>query len=175
MKQISAAVRKKAEKIKLLLLDVDGVLTDGGIHIDDRGVETKRFDVRDGHGIKQLRNGGIEVGFLTSRVSDAVRYRAKELGVRIVYQGVTDKVDAYKKIKRRTGLTDRQIAYVGDDILDLPLLREVGWAIAVRDCWPEMKPMVDYVTRVAGGRGAVREVAEVLLRAQDKWRLFSSK
>ena len=175
MKQISAAVRKKAEKIKLLLLDVDGVLTDGGIHIDDRGVETKRFDVRDGHGIKQLRSGGIEVGFLTSRVSDAVRYRAKELGVRIVYQGVTDKVDAYKKIKRRTGLTDRQIAYVGDDILDLPLLREVGWAIAVRDCWPEMKPMVDYVTRVAGGRGAVREVAEVLLRAQDKWRLFSSK
>jgi len=175
VKHIPAAVRKKAEKIKLLLLDVDGVLTDGSIHIDDQGVETKRFDVRDGHGIKQLRSSGIEVGFMTSRVSNAVRYRAKELGVRIVYQGVADKVDAYKKIKRKTGLTNQQIAYVGDDILDVPVLREVGWAIAVRDCWPDMKPMVDYVTQVVGGRGAVREIAEVLLRAQGKWHLFSPK
>jgi 3-deoxy-D-manno-octulosonate 8-phosphate phosphatase (KDO 8-P phosphatase) len=166
VKQISAPIRKKAEKIKLLLLDVDGVLTDGGIHIDDRGVETKRFNVRDGYGIKQLRSSGIEVGFITARVSKAVRYRARELGVRIVYEGVADKVDAYQQIKLKAGLTDRQIAYVGDDITDIAVLRKVGWAVAVRDCWPGMKRMVDYVTAAGGGRGAVREIAEVLLTVQ---------
>ena len=167
MKLISAALRNKARKIKLLLLDVDGVLTDGGIYIDDRGVETKRFDVRDGQGITLLRRAGIEVGFITGRSSNIVRVRARELGVKIIHQGVQQKLDAYKKVKRNTGLTDESIAYVGDDIADIPILRETGLAIVVGDAWTETKPHADYVTNAGGGRGAIREVAELLLSAHS--------
>lgn len=168
-KRIPAAVRKKAEKIRLVLLDVDGVLTDGAILIDDRGVEIKRFHVRDGQGITLLKDCGIEVGFITGRSSNAVRLRAKQLGVRIVYQGVRNKGDVYDEIKRKTGLRDEQIAYVGDDSIDLPILRRSGLAITVKDCWPELKEMVDFVTEHEGGKGAVREVMELLLRAQGHW------
>lgn len=167
MKLIPAALRNKARKIKLLLLDVDGVLTDGGIYIDDRGVETKRFDVRDGQGIVLLRRAGIEVGFITGRSSNIVRLRARELGVKIIHQGVQKKLDAYKRVKRNSGLTDEFIAYVGDDIADIPILRQTGLAIAVRDAWRETKPHADYVTSARGGRGAVREIAELLLGARS--------
>ena len=167
MKAISAGVRKKAQKIKLLLLDVDGVLTDGGIYIDDRGIESKRFDVRDGQGIALLRRAGIEVGFISGRSSNLVRRRAKELGVRIVFQGVRDKATIYNRIKRRAGLKDDQIAYIGDDIADLAILRQVGLAVAVQDSWSGLKEAVDYVTGAEGGRGAVREASELLLKAQE--------
>jgi len=160
------AVRQKAQKIKLLLLDVDGVLTDGGIYIDNRGVESKRFDVRDGQGIVLLQRFGIEVGFITSRSSKIVSQRAKELGVRIVRQGVHDKLQIYEDIKRSSRLQDGQIAYIGDDIVDMPILAKVGLAVSVRDCWPGVKKLVSYVTRVAAGHGAVREVADLLLRSQ---------
>ena len=169
MKRIPAAVQKKAAKIKLVLLDVDGVLTDGGIVIDDRGVESKRFDVRDGQGITLLIHSGIKVGLLTGRYSKIVRRRAKELGVAIVHQGVQDKAEIYERIKRKIGLKDEQIAYVGDDILDLPVLRKVGLAIAVRDGWPGLRVEVDYVTETTGGMGAVREVSELVLKAQGVW------
>lgn len=172
MKHISPGVQKKAAKIKLILLDVDGVLTDGGIIIDNRGIEAKRFDVRDGQGITLLIHGGIKVGFITGRSSTIVRRRAKELGVRIVYQGVKNKVEIYDRIKTKTGLKDDQIAYVGDDILDLPLLRKVGLAIAVRDSWPGLKSRVDYVTKSDGGRGAVREISELVLDVQGLWKKF---
>jgi 3-deoxy-D-manno-octulosonate 8-phosphate phosphatase (KDO 8-P phosphatase) len=167
VKSIAANIRKKAQKIKLLLLDVDGVLTDGGIFIDDRGVESKRFDVRDGQGITLLRNSGIEVGFITGRNSNIVRYRAKELGVRILHQGVKNKGDIYKRIKIQKRLNDEQIAYLGDDLADLPILRKVGLAAAVRDSWEGIKTAAHYVTQAKGGRGAVREVAELLLLAQN--------
>src|SRR5215204_6522259 len=124
--RVPAAVRRKAKKIRLLLLDVDGVLTDGSIVIDDRGVESKRFDVRDGQGIKLLQRAGIEVGFITGRRSNIVRHRARELGVKLVYQGVRDKADIYQRIKSKTGLIDDQIAYIGDDVPDLPILRQAG-------------------------------------------------
>ena len=170
MKRISAALRKKAAKIRLLLLDVDGVLTDGGIIIDDRGVESKQFYVRDGQGISLLLRSGIDVGFVTGRRSNVVRHRAKDLGVRLVYQGVADKLACYEKIKRDHDLKDDQIAYVGDDLIDQPVLRRVGLAVSVADGWSELSLTVGYVTSAQGGRGAVREVAELLLQAQNKWR-----
>ena len=169
MKRISGEIRKKAKRIKLLLLDVDGVLTDGGIVMDNRGEEIKRFDVRDGHGIRMLMRARVQVGFITGRSSRVVTHRAKDLGIRIVYQKVYNKIEVYQKIKRRTGLQDQEIAYVGDDIVDLPILRKVGLAMTVRDCWTGLKPLVDYVTIREGGRGAVREIVELLLRAQGKW------
>jgi 3-deoxy-D-manno-octulosonate 8-phosphate phosphatase (KDO 8-P phosphatase) len=167
VKRIPAAVQKKAAKIKLILLDVDGVLTDGGIIIDDRGVESKRFDVRDGQGITLLIHSGIKVGLLTGRYSEIVRRRAKELGVTIVHQGVRDKAEIYERIRRKIGLKDEQIAYVGDDIMDLPVLRKAGLAIAVRDGWPGLRAEVDYITETKGGNGAVREVSELVLKAQS--------
>ena len=169
MKRTPAEIVKKARRIRLLLLDVDGVLTDGGIVMDDRGEEIKRFDVRDGHGIRMLMRGGIRVGLVTGRFSRAVRHRARDLGIRMVHQKVTDKVALYQKIKRKTGLKDQEIAYVGDDIVDLPILREVGLSMAVKNCWTGLKQVVDYVTAKDGGRGAVREIAEMLLKAQGKW------
>lgn len=170
MKPISPGVQKKAAKIRLLLLDVDGVLTDGGIIIDSRGVEAKRFDVRDGQGIALLIHYGIKVAFVTGRSSSIVRHRAKELGVTFVYQGVKNKLEIYDRIRRKTGLKDEQIAYVGDDVMDLPVIRKVGLAITVRDSWPGLKSRVDYVARCGGGRGAVREVSELVLKAQGLWK-----
>lgn len=172
MKHISPGVQEKAAKIKLLLLDVDGVLTDGGIIIDNRGAEAKRFDVRDGQGITLLIHCGIKVAFITGRSSTIVRRRAKELGVTIVYQGVKNKVEIYDRIKTKTGLKDEQIAYVGDDVMDLPVLQKVGLAIAVRDCWPGLKSRVDYIAKCGGGRGAVREVSELVLKVQGLWKKF---
>ena len=169
MKRISPGVRSKAKKIALLLLDVDGVLTDGRIIIDDRGVETKQFHVRDGQGIALLLRSGIEVGIVTSRSSRAVRHRARELGISLVRQGVRDKLATYRDIKRRWALRDSQIAYVGDDVVDLPILRQAGLAISVADGWSGLGSAVDYVTEQQGGVGAVREIAELLLKAQGKW------
>ena len=169
MKRISTTVRAKAANIKLLLLDVDGVLTDGRIIIDDRGVETKHFHVRDGQGISLLLRAGIEVGFLTSRYSKSLVYRARELDVKLVRQGVKDKLTTYQDIKRRRGLTDDQIAYLGDDLVDRPILNVAGFAACVADGWHELISSVDFVTSQPGGKGAVREVAEILLRAQGKW------
>lgn len=169
MKRISSLVVRKSQKIKLLLLDVDGVLTDGSIVLDHRGKEMKRFDVRDGQGIRLLMSAGVMVGFVTARLSKAVTHRAKELGVRLVYQNVRQKLQAYQRIKKKTGLADPQIAYLGDDIGDLSILRRAGLAVTVKDGWPGLKPVVDYVTDAKGGRGAVREAAELLLRAQRRW------
>lgn len=175
MKRIPAKIRKKGQKIKLLLLDVDGVLTDRGIVMDDRGGEVKRFDVQDGHGIRLLLRAGVQVGLISGRSSKVVSHRAKDLGIRMVYQKVYNKVGVYEKIKRKTGLKDQEIAFVGDDIVDLPILRKVGLAVTVRDGWGELKPVVDFVTTEGGGRGAVREVVELLLKAQGKWEQITQR
>jgi 3-deoxy-D-manno-octulosonate 8-phosphate phosphatase (KDO 8-P phosphatase) len=170
VKRISAEVLRKAAGVKLLLLDVDGVLTDGRIIVDDRGVETKQFHVRDGQGIALLIRSGIEVGFMTARASPSVRHRAKELGVRLVRQRVQHKLATYNDIKRERGLQNRQIAYMGDDLIDLPTLRQAGLAASVADGAMEVRAAVDVVTAARGGQGAVREFAELLLKAQGKWR-----
>ena len=169
MKRIPSLVRKKAARVRLLLLDVDGVLTDGRIIMDDRGVETKHFDVRDGQGISLLLRAGMQVGFVTGRSSKVVDLRARELGVDLVFQGVADKLACYRSIKLQLDITDHEVAFVGDDMADLPVLAQVGLALSVADGWPELVRTVHYITSARGGRGAVREVAELLLKCQGKW------
>jgi 3-deoxy-D-manno-octulosonate 8-phosphate phosphatase (KDO 8-P phosphatase) len=162
-------MRERLQKIRLLLLDVDGVMTDGRIIYDDHGVETKAFDVKDGHGLKLLQRAGIRVGIITGRSSAVVDKRAAELGIPLVYQGAKDKLAPFMDILAQTGLTAEQIAYVGDDFPDLPVLRRVGFAVTVADAIAEIKPHVHYVTRQPGGRGAVREVCDLLLRESGRW------
>lgn len=162
-------MRARLEKIRLLLLDVDGVLTDGRILIDNKGVETKAFDVRDGHGLKLLQRAGFRVGIITGRRSRVVEYRAQELGIDVLFQGVRDKLVPYAGLLESLGLTDEEVAYVGDDLVDLPVLRRVGFAVTVADACDEVKPLVHYVTARPGGRGAVREVCELLLKETGGW------
>jgi 3-deoxy-D-manno-octulosonate 8-phosphate phosphatase (KDO 8-P phosphatase) len=160
---------EKARNVKLLILDVDGVLTDGRIVIDDRGVETKCFDVRDGHGIKLLKRADIEVAIITGRESEVVSHRARELGIDSVYQNIHDKLEVYEAILEEKGLRDGDVGFVGDDIVDLPVLRRAGFSVVVADGVEELKPYADYVSRNRGGRGAVREISELILKAQGKW------
>ena len=169
MNKIEDRIIKKAKDIRLVILDVDGVLTDGRIIYDDSGRELKCFDVKDGHGIRLLMRAGIEVGIITGRESKAVEYRAKNLGISILYQKVYDKVEVYDLIRDKKGLTDQQVCYIGDDLLDMPLMRRVGFPVTVADGSKEIKSIADYVTIKSGGNGAVREVCELILKAQDKW------
>ncbi len=160
---------EKMRKVKVLILDVDGILTDGRIIISDDGQETKCFHVRDGHGLKMLMRAGIEVMFLTGRKSRVVEHRARELGVDKVYQGALDKLAVFNGILADGGRSADQTAYMGDDIVDLPVLRRAGVSITVCDSHSEVLRAVDLVTQSPGGRGAVREVCEMILKAQGKW------
>lgn len=162
-------MHEKLKHIRLLLLDVDGVMTDGGIIYDAQGIETKRFNVRDGHGIKMLQRYGIEVGIITGRTSIVVDNRARELGIRLVYQGSLTKLVSYEDIKAKTELEDHQIAYMGDDVIDVPVLRRVGFSAAPCDGLAEVKAVVDCVTVCGGGRGAVRELCDLILRNSGAW------
>jgi len=162
-------MHEKLKNIRLLLLDVDGVMTDGGIIYDATGLETKRFNVKDGHGIKMLQRHGVEVGIITGRTSVVVDNRAKELGISLVYQGALKKLDSYLDIKLRTGLEDQQIAYMGDDVIDVPVLRRVGFSAAPLDGLVEVRSIVDYVATCAGGCGAVRELCDHILKARGAW------
>lgn len=159
----------KIRKVKVLILDVDGVLTDGRIIISDDGQETKCFDVRDGHGLKLMKRAGINVIFLTGRKSRVVEHRARELGVDKVYQGVLDKLAIYREILAADNLLPEQVAYIGDDIVDLNVLRRVGLSVTVSDAHSEVRASVDLVTERPGGRSAVREVCELILKVQGKW------
>lgn len=159
----------KLAQIKLLLLDVDGVLTDGRIIYDNQGHELKAFDVKDGHGLKMLQRAGIKIGIITGRQSDVVVKRAAELGIEILYQKALNKLEPYREILAEQGLTDQQVAYVGDDVVDLPILRRVGFSATVADAVPEVLPLVDYVATRPGGRGAVREICDLLLKGSGQW------
>lgn len=172
---IRAGAEEKARRTRLLLLDVDGVLTDGGIVYDQDGRETKRFHVRDGHGIKMLRRAGISTGIITGRTSGVVPVRARELGIDIVRQGAEDKVQVFRAILEETGLSPEETAYVGDDIVDLPLLRAVGFSASVADAEPYVRDAVDFVSSRGGGRGAVREIIEFILRATGSWDRAAAK
>jgi 3-deoxy-D-manno-octulosonate 8-phosphate phosphatase (KDO 8-P phosphatase) len=165
----------KLKNISLLLLDVDGVMTDGGIIYDASGLETKRFNVKDGHGIKMLQRFGVEVGIITGRTSIVVDNRARELGITIVYQGSLRKIDSYNEIKQKTGFTDEQIAYMGDDVIDVPVLRKVGFSAAPLDALPEVRALVDYVSITAGGCGAVRDVCDHILKARGCWNEIAAR
>jgi 3-deoxy-D-manno-octulosonate 8-phosphate phosphatase (KDO 8-P phosphatase) len=166
---IRAGAREKASRVTLLLLDVDGVLSDGRIVFDADGKESKAFHVRDGHGIKMLQRAGVEVGIITGRQSAVVEIRARELGIRLVRQGTLDKVAAWRDILKEKGLAPEQTAYVGDDIVDVPLMRGVGFAAAVADAEAHAAAAADYVATRPGGRGAVREIIEFLLHARGAW------
>jgi len=166
---------EKLKAIKMLLLDVDGVLTDGQIIISDSGAETKAFDVRDGHGLKLLQRAGIEVGIITGRSSQVVAHRMRELGIELVYQGAKNKLEPFQKILEQFRLTPQQVAYVGDDIVDLPVLRRAGWSATVADACPDLFDLVDFVSSKPGGRGAVREVCEMLLKAQGHWSVLTQR
>ena len=159
----------KLADIRLLLVDVDGVMTDGGIIYDGNGMETKVFNVKDGHGIKMLQRHGIEVGIITGRTSQVVDIRARELGIELVYQGALKKLDSYHDVKQKTGLIDSQIAYMGDDVIDVPVMRRVIFAAAPADALIEARNAAHYVTSLAGGRGAVREVCDLILKGRGMW------
>jgi 3-deoxy-D-manno-octulosonate 8-phosphate phosphatase (KDO 8-P phosphatase) len=156
----------KASRIRLLILDVDGVLTDGGLLFDTHGAEYKTFNSLDGHGIRMLLESGIEVAIITGRNSTIVSQRAQELGVRHLYQGCDDKLAAFNELLQETAIEPGQVAYVGDDLPDLPILRRVGLAIAVQNAHGFVKQHCDWVTTLPGGRGAVREVTDSILQAQ---------
>jgi 3-deoxy-D-manno-octulosonate 8-phosphate phosphatase (KDO 8-P phosphatase) len=164
---VSKRLEERANLIKLLVLDVDGVLTDGRIIMDDDGRETKSFDVKDGHGIRQLMAKGVEVALITGRKSRVVDHRARELGIREIHQGVTDKKALLKAIKRRKSLSEDDICAVGDDIPDLAMFSHAGLMVAVADAVPEVLASADYVTEKCGGRGAVREICELIIRAKN--------
>ena len=164
-----------AARVRLFLTDVDGVLTDGGILYDATGVETKRFHVRDGHGIKLLQRAGVAVGIITGRTSEVVAIRARELGIDIVRQGARDKVAAWREILAGTGILPVETAYVGDDIVDLPLLRAVGFSAAPSDAEPYVLDAVHVVASRPGGQGAVREIIEFLLRSRGSWEVVTGK
>jgi 3-deoxy-D-manno-octulosonate 8-phosphate phosphatase (KDO 8-P phosphatase) len=158
----------KLKKIKAIFLDVDGVLTDGTIIYGSDGVEMKIFDIKDGFGITNAINNGIRVGIITGRKSDLVKRRAAELGIVDLYQGSIDKVTPFEEIKKIYSLEASEIAYVGDDILDLPLLRKVGFSAAPSNAVREVRTKVDYVSKALGGQGAVREIIDLILKAQKK-------
>jgi len=155
-----------AKKIKLLILDVDGVLTDGSIILDNHGNELKFFHVRDGHGIKMLMLAGVHVALITGRQSQVVEKRADELGIRDVFQKCYDKKIAYDELIRKYSLDDSEIAYVGDDIVDIPILKKVGFPVVVADAHEEVKAFAHMITTKEGGRGAVREICDLLLQAK---------
>lgn len=156
-------------KIKLLLLDVDGVMTDGRIIFDNQGNELKAFDVKDGHGLKLVQRAGIQIGIITGRQSQVVARRAEELGIKIVYQNAKNKMVPFCEILEALGVTPDEVAYVGDDVVDLPILRQVGFAATVADAVEDIKPHVHLVTKCCGGRGAVREVCDHLLKQAGLW------
>lgn len=168
-------IESRLARVRLLLLDVDGVLTDGRIVFDANGVESKFFNVKDGHGIKMVQRAGVEVGIISGRSSRVVTNRAEELGIDCVVQGATNKLEPYRAIIAARGLAEDQVAFMGDDVIDIPVLRRVGFAAAPADALPDVLPFVHLVTRNGGGWGAVREVCDRLLRAQGAWADITSR
>ncbi len=165
---VSEQIIKKAEKIQLLICDVDGVMSDGLIYMGNNGEELKAFNVRDGYGIRCLLTSGIEVAIITGRQSKLLEDRAKTLGITYLYQGQHNKLLAYQQLLDTLNLKPEQTAYIGDDLIDLPVMEKVGLSVAVADAHPLLTPHANYVTRIAGGRGAVRELCDLILLAQGR-------
>jgi len=160
---------EKLKSIQLLLLDVDGVLTDGAIIYNHDGSETKIFNVKDGFGLKLAMKAGIKVGIVTGRKSPALDHRCRDLGIQYSFEGIQDKAKILEKIAAQTGVAPEHTAYIGDDLPDLPLMRRVGLSIAVADAHKTVLKKADWTTSAVGGCGAVREVCEALLQARGMW------
>ncbi|HYQ72926.1 MAG TPA: 3-deoxy-manno-octulosonate-8-phosphatase KdsC [Gammaproteobacteria bacterium] len=159
-------LNEKAARIRLLIFDVDGVLTDGSLFVGDDGQEYKAFNSRDGHGIKMLLKYGVEVAIITGRTSQVVEHRMANLGITHVYQGKLEKLPAYEELRVKLGISPEETAYVGDDVVDLPVMRRVGLAIAVQDAHPLVRQHSHWQTPSTGGRGAARDVCEMLMEAK---------
>jgi 3-deoxy-D-manno-octulosonate 8-phosphate phosphatase (KDO 8-P phosphatase) len=163
-------VARKARRIKMLLLDVDGVMTDGGLYYSAAGVEMKRFHAHDGYGVVRAHEHGLKIGIISGRSTPIVDVRAKTLKIDEVFQNAMDKVSAMRDIQHRHGLRDDEIAFIGDDLFDLPLLNIVGLSAAPPNALPEVRKAVDYITRNPGGEGAVRELIDVIITHQSSGR-----
>lgn len=161
-------ILKKASQIKLVIFDVDGVLTDGSLYLGDDGQEYKSFNSKDGHGMVMLQHSGTPIAIITGRTSEVVRIRMQSLGIEHVYQGRKDKVPAFFDLLEKTGLDASEIAYVGDDVIDLPVMTRVGLAIAVRDAHPLVQRHAHWVTPRDGGRGAARDVCEMIMEGKGQ-------
>jgi 3-deoxy-D-manno-octulosonate 8-phosphate phosphatase (KDO 8-P phosphatase) len=161
--------QSKLKQIKLLLLDVDGVLTDGRITYASGDIEAKSFNVKDGFGIRLLQSAGVQVGIVTGRTSEALLHRCADLGIIMIYDGVKDKGGLLPAILSTCGLQAQEVAFMGDDLPDIPLLKKVGISIAVADAHDLVKKNADMVTLKKGGHGAVREICEQILQAKDLW------
>lgn len=166
---IHDTIANKAKKIKLLILDVDGVMTNNTLVYSDDGIESKSFYTRDGHGMVMLQKSNVDIGIITGRKSQLVTNRMRDLKVKHVYQGVPDKLPTFLKLVEELEINLDEIAYVGDDILDLPILMRIGLAITPADGDDEVKARVDYISKYNGGRGCVREVCEIIMRSQGSW------
>ena len=174
-KKSKSYIARIAKNIKLLILDVDGVLTDGSIILDNKGNEYKSFHVRDGHGIKMLLRAGIKVAVLTGRESKVVERRAAELGITEVYQKCFNKTAVYHTLIKKFSLLDREVAYVGDDVVDVPVMRKVGMPVTVADAAGGMKKYSVFTTKNRGGRGAVREVTDLILSSKGLWKRMTDE
>lgn len=163
------SIQAKAGFVKLILLDVDGVLTDGTVVLHADGTESKTFGIRDGIALVWAQRSGLKVGLLSARTSATTPHRAAQLGISLVRQGVTNKLEAYERILADEGMSDAEIAYMADDIVDLAVLRRVGLSAAPADAVPEVRSRVDWISSAIGGHGAVRELVETVLRAQKRW------
>ncbi len=171
--KIPASLAKRARKIKVLLMDVDGTMTDGSVTLlsqpDGTALEIKTFDAHDGQGLTLAVTAGIRTGCITGRESPALLRRAKEMNMEFVYQKQAQKMPAFEEIVKKTGVPESAVAYVGDDLPDLPIMRRVGLAVAVGDAVPEVKRAADYVARAHAGKGAIRETVELILKSKGVW------
>ena len=161
--------------VRLMIFDVDGVLTDGRVIYMDDGSEIKEFDAQDGHGIKLLQRAGIEVALISGRACRAVEHRALGLGISRVYQGATAKFEPYEQILADTGFREDETGYMGDDLIDIPVMRRAGFSVAVPNGAPHIFPYAHYITRASGGRGAAREVCEMILQVQGLWESITGR
>ena len=162
-----ADIAARAARIKLIIFDVDGVLTDGSLYLDDEGRELKAFYSLDGHGIKMLKKSGVDIAIITGRSSNLMRVRAKNLNIDHLYQGAEDKLEAFMELATKLGMSGEQIAVMGDDVVDLPMMRRSGLSICVPAAPQSVRQYAHYTTQLAGGKGAAREVCELIMRAQD--------
>ena len=175
LSDVSPEIKERAGKIQLVLLDADGVLTDGRIYISSNGEEARAFDVTDGHGVVMGRHAGIRFGIVSGRRSKAVQARAAELQIAETHQGVLDKAACLSEIRDRLKLPPEAICFVGDDVIDVPAMRLAGFAVAPADAVAEVRQCAHYVTARGGGRGAVREVIELIMRASNTWNSVTAR
>ncbi|OQX31423.1 MAG: 3-deoxy-D-manno-octulosonate 8-phosphate phosphatase [Candidatus Sedimenticola endophacoides] len=159
-------ILERAARIKMVIFDVDGVLTDGGLFLGDDGLEYKAFNSKDGHGMKMLQESGVIIAIITGRSSQVVAMRMESLGIQHVYQGLHDKLPAYLELAAKLDIADEEVAYVGDDVVDLPIMRRIGLAVAVQDAHDLVRQHAHWHTAATGGRGAAREVCELIMQAQ---------